>query len=374
MFDQLLILCKGRPAYYGPAATAIDYFNERGLHCDRFTNPADFFLDMVTPGDSTGQTEEDIERLLDSYRAPQRATEPESPHSDLILAAAHFRRVRANWLQQLAALLRRDFMNQLRNPLILRVQLVQCIGQGLLFGLIFFGLAHDQQGLYSRQGSLIFFTVSQIFTTVQSVIYTVPRELPIFFHERDQDLYSIFAYFFSKFLTAVPSIVLFPSLFSSIIYYMIGFNPMPERFFTFLGFMILGSFGGTNLGLMISALAPRAEVAVVLAPFVAIFQVLFGGQFLNLKDIPVWGIWLPPISIPRWTFNALIVNEFQNTTWSCHPNEFPCVRTGNEIIEEYNFPDFPFAAMASFILAIGSGFWFIGYIVLVLKDWWRLRK
>lgn len=48
MFDMLLLLAKGKVAYFGPARDAMGYFSSLGLHCDLQYNPADYMMDLVT--------------------------------------------------------------------------------------------------------------------------------------------------------------------------------------------------------------------------------------------------------------------------------------------------------------------------------------
>ena len=42
MFDMLLLLAKGKVAYFGPVRDAMAYFSSVGLHCDLQYNPADY--------------------------------------------------------------------------------------------------------------------------------------------------------------------------------------------------------------------------------------------------------------------------------------------------------------------------------------------
>ena len=42
MFDNLLLLAKGKVAYFGPVKEAMTYFANLGLRCDLQYNPADY--------------------------------------------------------------------------------------------------------------------------------------------------------------------------------------------------------------------------------------------------------------------------------------------------------------------------------------------
>ena len=51
-FDKLNLLVKGRVAYLGPAADSIEFFAQLGYPCPMYTNPTDFFMELLqTSGD-----------------------------------------------------------------------------------------------------------------------------------------------------------------------------------------------------------------------------------------------------------------------------------------------------------------------------------
>jgi ABC-type multidrug transport system ATPase subunit/ABC-type multidrug transport system permease subunit len=47
MFDTLVLLSRGKLAYFGPAARALDYFTGLGYSCPASANPAEFFLNVL---------------------------------------------------------------------------------------------------------------------------------------------------------------------------------------------------------------------------------------------------------------------------------------------------------------------------------------
>jgi len=47
MFDTLVLLSRGKLAYFGPAPRALDYFTGLGYNCPASANPAEFFLNVL---------------------------------------------------------------------------------------------------------------------------------------------------------------------------------------------------------------------------------------------------------------------------------------------------------------------------------------
>lgn len=48
MFDRLLLLAKGKIIYFNEARFAVDYFGSIGFQCPDLSNPADFFMSMMS--------------------------------------------------------------------------------------------------------------------------------------------------------------------------------------------------------------------------------------------------------------------------------------------------------------------------------------
>ena len=50
MFDRLMLLAKGKIIYMNEARLAVDYFGSLGFQCPDWSNPADFFMTMMSIG------------------------------------------------------------------------------------------------------------------------------------------------------------------------------------------------------------------------------------------------------------------------------------------------------------------------------------
>jgi len=49
MFDKLLLLSEGKSVFFGDAKDSVQYFSDQGHVCPSTYNPADYFLDVVSP-------------------------------------------------------------------------------------------------------------------------------------------------------------------------------------------------------------------------------------------------------------------------------------------------------------------------------------
>jgi len=64
-FDRLLLLAKGKIIFFNKASLSVDYFTSIKFECPELSNPADFFMSMM----SIESIEEDVED--DQYDNPE---------------------------------------------------------------------------------------------------------------------------------------------------------------------------------------------------------------------------------------------------------------------------------------------------------------
>ena len=68
------------------------------------------------------------------------------------------------------------------------------------------------------------------------------------------------------------------------------------------------SFASTALGMAVGSLAPSVEAATAIAPSVMVIFIVFGG--LHVVNTPSYLQWVPSVSLIRWAYEALCINEF----------------------------------------------------------------
>ena len=107
-------------------------------------------------------------------------------------------------------------------------------------------------------------------------------------------------------------------IFGTIVFHVVGFQD--GTYATFIATLMLEAIAAIALGLCVSALAPTTEAAITFGPLAVIVALLFGGLFINLGSLPVVADWIPLFSFLRWTFQALVINEFKGQSFTC---EYP---------------------------------------------------
>lgn len=329
MFDKLLMLSRGRTAYFGKASEATKYFSNLGYVCPSEYNPADYIIDLVAEApaleNETLKKKQDstIENILDSYQKVR--TEYESApalKADVDYDMSKIGAYQSNWFIQFAVLFIRSMVNILRDGMLTFARLFQSLSMALIIGLIYLRTQNFQSNVQDRIGVLFFMLINGAMGSLFSAVSTFPAELAVFLRERGSKTYHVSAYFFGKTIAEIPHQIIFPTLFGVIAYWMVGLNPGADRFFIFLLITFIISVTAQSFGQLISAVAPKPEVALALAPVLTTFMMLFGGFYMNVANIPVYFIWVYWISFFHFGFEALVLNEFSGLQFQCKDSEY----------------------------------------------------
>jgi len=113
----------------------------------------------------------------------------------------------------------------------------------------------------------------------------------------------------------------FPTIFGSILYWAVGLNPNVGNFFIFLALLILLNLVGQGFGLLVGTIVPTQQIGMAIFPVITTLLLLFSGFYVNASTIPNWLIWLYYLSLFKYGFEVLVINEFSNAVLTCLPSE-----------------------------------------------------
>ena len=69
------------------------------------------------------------------------------------------------------------------------------------------------------------------------------------------------------------------------------------------------------LATAIAALIPNIEIGQVVTPPVIIVFFIFAGVFINVDSLPNGSAWVAQVSLLKWAYQALMLNEFTGRTY-----------------------------------------------------------
>jgi len=230
---------------------------------------------------------------------------------------------------QFKLLAARNFMNLVRLPQTSYVKVITTTLTALFAILLFWKTSKDTQGVQDFQGALFFICMNIAFNAIQNVILIFPDERPVFLREVNNNMYSCSPYFWAKIVSELPFSIFTPCLFGSIVYFAIGMSEVNglEEFGIFLAILTLIYNASSGYSLIISCSFSDKQLAVTLTPVLIIPFMLFAGFFVSTSNIPIFLREFEYISIFKYGYNALMVNQFQGYYDQCGGTQidFPCI-------------------------------------------------
>lgn len=247
MFDRLMLLAKGKIIFFNKAELAVNYFSSIGESCPELSNPADFFMSMmsiesieldeqekgnaiVDKEDIAKKYEEKINFFVEEYLNKGLVNDHKEKHPSIkgIDKNSGATGPSTSFFYQFGLLCRRNFLNLLRLPQTSYVKVLTTVVTAVFAILLFFDVGTDEPGIQNIQGSLFFITMNISFNAIQNVILIFPDERPVFLREVNNNMYKTAPYFWAKIISELPFSILTPALFGVIVYYAIGYNPEAE--------------------------------------------------------------------------------------------------------------------------------------------------
>jgi len=180
----------------------------------------------------------------------------------------------------------------------------------LVVSAIYSDMSLNQRSIQDRTGVLFFVCINQALGGVFATVNTFPREKRIVGRERSARAYAVLPYYAAKWLAEFPFVAMGPVLFSCILYWLIGLVPEADNFFVFVGVVVFTNACAISIGMFISSFSGTVEQAGALAPLFIIVLLLFGGFYANTDNIPDAISWISEISLFKWAFKALSINEY----------------------------------------------------------------
>jgi ABC-type multidrug transport system permease subunit len=266
------------------------------------------------------------------------------------------------FFKQFVELTKRHFKNTVRTPLASVVSLVQALTLAFVIGSIFYQLGFvAPASIQGRVGVLFFIIINGAFGLAQTTGAFIEERLLIN-RERASGTYAAFPYFMARVVVDTPKDLLQIVLFCVIMYWMAELNPRADRFFIFIAVCLCNALVAGSLYALIGSLAPNVTVGNILVPTVTVFFFLFAGFFISAAAIPPWWIWMYWWSFFRYSYPALMINEFLGETFTCGlTNSTACLRTGEQVLLTYGITPDPNIVWQWILAMLG---WWLLYRVL----------
>lgn len=354
MFDQLLLIYRGKLIYQGKSSESVKYFDEvLGLPCKTDSNPSDHFMYIMQVNNPT--VEQELVGSYDRLMAPaildqiRKQEHPAVP----IFELKNF----SPLCTQFLALFSRAVLIVRRNPLLTVVKVAQLIIMGFFFCSIFFQLSqdiNDPKSVFNKNGSLFFMTAFHFIPAMMALIVSFPLERACFLKEYSGRFYSTLPYFISKVVLEIPLAILFPIIWTCGIYYIANYHHPFVNLVKMCLVAVLMTFTSQSLGIAIGCSFNNIDTALNITPLIFFPLMLFSGFYVNSDSIPAWTSWIEYISPFRYALECLIYNEYDGRGYAPNP------------IDTFGFT-FGYWKSLGYLAIIGGCYLLLGYIALFTR-------
>jgi len=378
MFDKLLLLAEGQTAYLGDAHKAKGFFSSIQYPCPQDYNPADHFVQVlaVLPGKEE-KCKERINSICNQFNDSEQGISlcsavksEESDNSEVVQGKLEeVSPYKASWGEQFSALALRQSLAVVKDPMLVKVRIIQGFVIAIILGTIFQGQDNDQAAIQNSNGALFVLITNISFGNIFAVCNAFCSELPIFLREHFNGMYRTDVYFLAKQLVELPLYIVEPLIVFTILYWMVGLNPAADKFFIGAAIVLLVVQVVLSLGYLLSCLAPNVDIALAIAPVFIIPFMLFGGFYLNTGSVPIWLSWLKYLSWFLYGFEALLINQWSSVEGiACSSNSIlPCLSTGEQVLDTLAFDKANFWRDIMMLVILAAVIRIVAFIVLFMK-------
>jgi hypothetical protein len=376
-------LAEGRTAYFGTREGAIEYFQGIGYPCPPLHNPADHYLRLLSGFQEEGSAEIDrsvVEKVISIYPSTEAAVNAEklqrtksgpeeSSKEEISVKKEELgSKYCASWGVQFSELYKRTLLMYKREPILTRVRFAQAVSVAVVVGLIFLQLGTAQSNVQSINGVIFFAVLNQSVLGTIGVLQVFPLEMPIFLREYSSASYRVDTYFLGRTIAEFPFQVIFPSIYGTIIYWMVGFPNDAATFFMYLLYIVLATNAAMSLGYAVSALSKNVSIALAVGPLLLMPLIIFGGLLINIDDIPVYFRWLSVFSFCYYAYEGCLIVIYEKIGELTCPETGPCpYPTGQDVLNYFSFDADRKWFDVGILVVLTIGFRLAAYLALVYR-------
>ncbi|KAI9337277.1 P-loop containing nucleoside triphosphate hydrolase protein [Obelidium mucronatum] len=397
LFDKVLFLARGNTVYFGENKDIeAEYFKSVGYEIPLHMNVPDAVLDHINV-DFLGDeklADTRINHFVESWDKSENRTQvisqvdlevtkgstPSTTDAGMVIGGGDYTH---NFFKQVEILTRRNFANAIKNILLFWVRLAMYLAMAILMGTTWWRMSLNQNTVQDRF-SAIFFAIAFLAFMSVAGIPAILEERAVFYRERMNRTYRVGAYVVANTLVSLPFVFLIAIGFSLPAYWMMGMNPGASNFFTFVAYLWLALYVAESMVILLAAIFPIFVAALTLASFFNGLEMVTQGYFVRRQNIPAfWRYGFHYWNYQKWSWEALIANEFVGLTFDCNPNpsgkagcfcSIPsslgpdaCTFSGEDIIAEYGYTDYSYWKSAVCLVALIVFFRLAFYVTLRVK-------
>ncbi|KAH7324462.1 ABC-2 type transporter-domain-containing protein [Stachybotrys elegans] len=338
-FDKVMLLYQGRQIYFGPTASAAQYFHELGFAKPERATVADFLTSLTNPAErivrpgfehraprspsefaDAWKHSPDAARLAEDIAAFNSAQAAPKPHAaDRLLSEMDSSSYLLPVHQQIRVCVQRGF-DRLRNNYVPAVSTVFANGiLAIVVGSVYYDLPETTDSM-SRRSVLIFFSLMICAFSPAFEVLTMWAQRPIVEKHHRYALYHPFAEAMASMICDLPTKLATSILFHVTLYFMTNLRRTASAFFTHLLFMFFVVLTMSMVFRTLGSMSRTLEQTMAPASVVVLLCIVYTGFVIPVPYMKPWLSWFRWLNPMAYVYESLMINEFNN-------RQFPCSST-----------------------------------------------
>ncbi|KAE8322760.1 ABC-2 type transporter-domain-containing protein [Aspergillus sergii] len=339
LFDKVLVLDEGKQIYYGPANEAQRFMESLGFECSEGANIGDYLTSVTVPLERRIRSgyesifPRNAEAIATSYcrssTKAQMTSEYDYPTSELsqqrtkdfkesvTLEKCHPRSANTvNFVTQVHACIIRQYQVLLGDKKTFAMKQGSTLIQALVAGSMYYQVKPDTSGLFLKAGALFWSILYNSMSAMSEVVDSFSGRPMVVKH--DAFAYCKPAAFcIGQIAADIPITVFQISLWSVILYFMVGLKMSASAFFTYFVVLFACAMCSTALFRAVGAVFRTFDGASKVSGYVVTIMAMYAGfqiQYTQMRPWFGWLYWLNPVA---YAFDGLMSNEFRDRDIDC---------------------------------------------------------
>ncbi|ESQ41305.1 hypothetical protein EUTSA_v10012786mg [Eutrema salsugineum] len=338
LLDRLLFLSRGQTVFSGSPAMLPSFFAEFGHPIPEHENRTEFALDLIRelegsaggtrslvefnkgfrqrkaePRTQTGLSlKEAISASISKGKLVSGATTTTTPGSGSNPVSTIPTFANPFWVE-LAVLAKRSMTNYRRQPELFGIRLGAVLVTGFILATMFWQLDNSPKGVQERLGFFAF-AMSTTFYTCADALPVFLQERFIFMRETAYNAYRRSSYVLSHSLVALPSLIILSLAFAATTFWGVGLDGGLMGFLFYFLIVLAAFWAGSSFVTFLSGVVPHVMLGYTIVVAILAYFLLFSGFFINRDRIPSYWIWFHYISLVKYPYEAVLINEFSDPT------------------------------------------------------------
>ncbi|XP_065211511.1 protein scarlet-like isoform X2 [Planococcus citri] len=347
LFNRIILLSKGKMAFSGNSAEALEFFKSQGYPYSEEQNPADYLVKSMAV---IADKEEGANQLCSAF-------ENTSYHEKMMkyIDIEHrnendvdplvYRSSNGNgptWPTKLWYVTHRSYLSIVRDSSVQNMRIIQKLLLGLLVGVCMGGsIEATQTGLQAIKGVLFVLVGQNFFPAIHAAMDHVPKQMPIFFREYANSTTTPLIFYLANVLSLLPGFLFDPLSFTILVYWLTNLQPelWAWSLTCLITALVLNISAG--FGMLMSTVFSRRDIAAACTTPIDNTYIVCSGVFIKLSTIPPILRWVRYISWFTYAIETLfIIHTGGLDNIECPENtDVPCLRNGTEVLASFDFDE-----------------------------------